>query len=69
MAETVESRLDYLESELIAAGDIAKRLAAARSSIELIQGILVDLTKDLPDADEYDEDLAELERLVAAMHP
>jgi hypothetical protein len=61
--ETIEDRVDFLEGEIIAAGDIAARLADAREAIGLIHSILNDLTKDLPNVLEYQEDLERLETL------
>jgi hypothetical protein len=65
--DPIEDRLDALEAEVAAAGDIASRLNAARAAMGLIHGILSDLTKDLSNAAEYDDDLREVDRLMAVM--
>lgn len=53
--------MQYVEGEVIAADDIAGRLAKTREAVELIQGILFDLTKGLSNSAEYAADLERLD--------
>jgi hypothetical protein len=63
MAESVESRLGYLESEVISAGDISGRFDQIKEALGIVHGILDDLIKERDDAGEYAEDLDRLETI------
>ena len=57
MAESVEDRLDYVESELISAGDITVKFRDIAEALELISGVLHDIVKDGDSAPEYAADI------------
>ncbi|KJL35473.1 hypothetical protein [Microbacterium azadirachtae] len=65
--EDLESRIDALEAESIAASVIPNQIDYAREAIELIHGILGDLVKSRDDAAEFDDDLDRIDALRALM--
>ncbi|WP_068483460.1 hypothetical protein [Pseudoclavibacter helvolus] len=58
--DELRNRLDYVEAELISAGDIDARLRRSREVIELLHGIVSDLVANSDDAAEYEEDLEQI---------
>lgn len=65
--DSIEARLDFVEGEVIAASANTQRLDFAREAIELLHGIVSDIVKDLPNADEYADDLDRIDQLRALM--
>lgn len=63
MPETTEDRLQYLESQAIELSDVPTKIGDVAEALGIIHAILVDLTKDLDNADEYADDLARLDVL------
>ena len=61
--DKTDERLDYLEGELTAAGDIATRFTHAQEALGLVLGILRDLVSERDDAHEFEDDLERLEAL------
>lgn len=61
MAQSLEDRVDFVEGELIAAGDIDQRLKNARAAFQLVHRILEDLVGQHPDAASFADDMDSLD--------
>lgn len=65
--EDLESRIDALEAESIAASVIPNQIYAAREAIDLIHSVLSDLVNVRDDAADFDDDLDRIDALRAMM--
>jgi hypothetical protein len=66
MTESIEARVDALESNLT--GDLHVQATDIKDALQLIHGILLDLTKDRDNAAEFESDLERIDTIARFLY-